>query len=83
MEFYEEWLQKQKKKPCSASESQEKNPFKAVENLLPDGCPIKTGRSCPLECRFTQQCFLEMIDEGVLPAPEVGCPLLPVCGLKR
>lgn len=49
---------------------------------LPSGCPLLGGQ-VPDECRFEAQFFERMINEGVLPFDDIGCPLLQVCRLKR
>ena len=47
---------------------------------LPPGCPLLGGQ-VPDDCRFEARFFERMINEGVLPFDDVGCPLLQVCRL--
>ena len=50
---------------------------------LPNDCPFVTGGYCPQGCRFETKQLLRLIEEDVLPDPDVGCPRRSVCGLLR
>jgi hypothetical protein len=48
---------------------------------LPDGCPLTAGGTCPPGCRYETRFLARMIETGILPDPDKGCPLRHVCGL--
>lgn len=56
-------------------------PVPADLSSLPDACPMVTGDGCPPGCRFETKFFVRMLEQGILPDPAVGCPLVHVCGL--
>lgn len=84
MGFYKKWLQVQKEQtPVPESvKTLETFPEKPIAANFPDTCPFVTGGVCPPGCRFENRFFIRMIQGGVLPDPDTGCPLLKVCGLK-